>query len=140
MTDRRHLADNKSALKESIFDMAEKILLVEDHAASRANISRFLRLHSYQVVEVSDGEEALKLLATETIDLVVSDLALPTIHGLNLTQQIKSKWPNVPVIIISGFMSDEAGRLILDGKGEFLAKPLDLTVLASKVHQLLGSR
>jgi DNA-binding response OmpR family regulator len=139
LTDRRHLADNK-LFRKAFFDMPEKILLVEDHAASRANISRFLRLHSYQVVEVSDGEEALKLLATETIDLVVSDLALPTIHGLNLTQQIKSKWPNVPVIIISAFVSDEAGKLILDGKGEFLAKPLDLTVLASKVHQLLASR
>ena len=66
--------------------MPEKILLVEDHATSRANISRFLRLHSYEVVQVSDGEEA-QLLATERIDLVVSDLALPTIHGLNLTQQ-----------------------------------------------------
>jgi DNA-binding response OmpR family regulator len=118
--------------------MAEKILLVEDHAASRANISRFLRLHSYQVFEVSDGEEALELLATQTIDLVVSDLALPTIHGLNLTEQINSKWPKVPVIIISAFVSDEAGKLILEGKGEFLAKPLDLTVLASKVHQLLS--
>jgi DNA-binding NtrC family response regulator len=120
--------------------MPEKILLVEDHAASRANISRFLRLLSYEVVEVSDGEEALKLLATETIDLVVSDLALPTIHGLNLTQQINSKWPRVPVIIISAFVSDEAGKLIVDGKGEFLAKPLDLSVLASKVHDLLASR
>jgi|SRR5688572_7280038 DNA-binding NtrC family response regulator len=120
--------------------MPEKILLVEDHATSRANISRFLRLHSYEVLEVSDGEEALELLAAETIDLVVSDLALPTIHGLNLTQQIISKWPRVPVIIISAFMSDEAGKLIMDGKGEFLAKPLDLTVLASKIHQLLASR
>jgi DNA-binding NtrC family response regulator len=120
--------------------MTEKILLVEDHAGSRANISRFLRLHSYQVLEVSDGDEALALLATETIDLVVSDLALPTIHGLNLTEQINSKWPKVPVIIISAFVSDEAGKLIVEGKGEFLAKPLDLTVLASKVHQLLGSR
>jgi DNA-binding NtrC family response regulator len=92
------------------------------------------------VVEVSDGEEALNLLATEKVDLVVSDLALPTIHGLNLTQQINSKWPRVPVIIISAFISDEAGKLILDGKGEFLAKPLDLTVLASKVHDLLASR
>jgi len=44
------------------------------------------------------------------------------------------------VIIISAFMSDEAGKLIMDGKGEFLAKPLDLTVLASKIHQLLASR
>ncbi len=120
--------------------MPEKILLVEDHAASRSNISRFLQLHSYQVVEVSDGEEALKLLATETIDLVVSDLALPTIHGVNLAQQINVKWPKVPVIIISAFVSDEAGKLIVDGKGEFLAKPLDLTVLASKVHELLASR
>jgi DNA-binding response OmpR family regulator len=90
------------------------------------------------VFEVSDGEEALELLATETIDLVVSDLALPTIHGLNLTEQINSKWPKVPVIIISAFVSDEAGKLILEGRGEFLAKPLDLTVLASKVHQLLS--
>lgn len=42
--------------------------------------------------------------------------------------------------IISAFISDEAGKLILDEKGEFLAKPLDRTVLAAKVHQLLASR
>lgn len=121
--------------------MPDKILLVEDHPASRANISRFLRLHSYEVIEVSDGEEALKLLSTEVIDLVVSDLALPTIHGLNLTQQINSRWPKIPVIIISAFMSDEAGKFILDGKADFLAKPLDLSVLAAKVqHLLLTSR
>jgi DNA-binding NtrC family response regulator len=117
--------------------MHEKILLVEDHAASRTNISRFLQLLSYQVVEASDGEEALELLGNDTIDLVVSDLALPTIHGLNLTDQIHSKWPKVPVIIISAFMSDEAGKVILNGKAEFLAKPLDLSALASKVQDLL---
>jgi DNA-binding NtrC family response regulator len=117
--------------------MHEKILLVEDHAASRTNISRFLQLLSYQVVEACDGEEALKLLRNDTIDLVISDLALPTIHGLNLTDQIHSKWPKVPVIIISAFMSDEAGKVILNGKAEFLAKPLDLSVLASKVQDLL---
>jgi DNA-binding NtrC family response regulator len=117
--------------------MQEKILLVEDHAASRANISRFLQLLSYQVVEAADGEEALKLLDNQTIDLVVSDLALPTIHGLNLTHEIHSKWPKVPVIIISAFMSDEAGKVILNGKAEFIAKPLDLSVLASKVQELI---
>jgi two-component system, response regulator FlrC len=117
--------------------MHEKILLVEDHVASRTNIARFLQLLSYQVVEAADGEEALKLLGNDTIDLVVSDLALPTIHGLNLTDQIHAKWPKVPVIIISAFMSDEAGKVILNGKAEFLAKPLDLSVLASKVQDLL---
>jgi DNA-binding response OmpR family regulator len=120
--------------------MHEKILLVEDHAPSRNNISRFLRLHSYQVVEASDGEEAMRLLGNDTIDLVVSDLALPTIHGLNLTHQIHSKWPKIPVLIISAFISDEAGKLILDGKADFLAKPLELTVLASKVQDLLLAR
>ena len=117
--------------------MHEKILLVEDHAPSRTNISRFLQLLSYQVVEACDGEEALKLLGNDTIDLVISDLALPTIHGLNLTHQIHSKWPKVPVIIISAFMSDEAGKVILNGKAEFFAKPLDLSVVASKVQDLL---
>ena len=117
--------------------MHEKILLVEDHAASRTNISRFLQLLSYQVIEAADGEEALRLLGNDTIDLVVSDLALPTIHGLNLTQEIHSKWQKVPVIIISAFMSDEAGKVALSGKAEFLAKPLDLSVFASKVQELL---
>ena len=120
--------------------MHEKILLVEDHAASRANLSRFLQLLSYQVVEAADGEEALRLLGNDSIDLVVSDLALPTIHGLALTHEIHTKWPKVPVIIISAFMSDEAGKLILSGNAEFLAKPLNLTVLASKVQDLLATR
>jgi two-component system, cell cycle sensor histidine kinase and response regulator CckA len=117
--------------------MGEKILIVEDHHATRKNVSRFLQLQGYSVFEASDGLEALNRLNQDSVDIVISDFVLPKLHGLGLVREIRSRWPAISVIIMSAYLGQEAGQVILEREAEFLAKPLQLNQLAAKVYGAL---
>jgi two-component system, cell cycle sensor histidine kinase and response regulator CckA len=120
--------------------MGEKILLVEDHNATRKNVSRFLQSQGYSVLEASDGLEALRQLKKDSVDIVISDFVLPNIHGLALVREIRSRWPTIGVIVISGYLGQEAGKVILEREAEFVAKPLQLSHLAATVYGVLLKR
>ena len=94
--------------------MGEKILIVEDHHATRKNVSRFLQSQGYSVFEASDGLAALKRLNEASVDIVIADFVLPRIHGLTLVREIRSRWPAIPVIIMSAYLDQEAGTVILE--------------------------
>jgi two-component system, cell cycle sensor histidine kinase and response regulator CckA len=117
--------------------MGEKILIVEDHHATRKNVSRFLQSQGYSVVEASDGLEALGRLKEDSVDIVISDFVLPKIHGLALVREIRSRWPAIGVIIMSAYLGQEAGRVILEREAEFVAKPLQLSHLAATIYGVL---
>jgi two-component system, cell cycle sensor histidine kinase and response regulator CckA len=117
--------------------MGEKILIVEDHHATRKNVSRFLQSQGYSVSEASDGLEALTRLNQDSVDIVISDFVLPKIHGLALVREIRSRWPGIGVIIISAYLGQEAGQVILEREAEFVAKPLQLSHLAARVYGVL---
>ena len=117
--------------------MGEKILIVEDHHATRKNVSRFLEAQGYSVVEASDGLEALGRLNQDSIDIVISDFVLPKIHGLALVREIRTRWPAIGVIIMSAYLGQDAGKVILEREAEFVAKPLQLSHLAAKVYGVL---
>jgi DNA-binding response OmpR family regulator len=117
--------------------MGEKILIVEDHHATRKNVSRFLQSQGYSVFEASDGLEALSRLNQDSVDIVISDFVLPKIHGLALVREIRSRWPAIGVIIMSAYLGQEAGKVILEREAEFVAKPLQLSHLAAKVYGVL---
>jgi DNA-binding NtrC family response regulator len=116
--------------------MGETILLVEDHLSSRANISEFLRRKGYKVAEAPDGLEALNLLSRRMIDLMVLDVVIPQIHGLNLLKLVRSNTPALPVIVISAYLSEPVGKVILEGSAEFFSKPLDLQQLSQIIQTL----
>ena len=103
--------------------MGEKILIVEDHHGTRRNVSRFLQSQGYWVVEASDGLEALTRLNEGGIDLVISDFVLPKIQGLVLVREIRSRWPAIGVIIMSAYLAEEAGKVILEREAEFVVSP-----------------
>jgi two-component system, cell cycle sensor histidine kinase and response regulator CckA len=120
--------------------MGEKILVVEDHYGTRKNVSRFLQSQGYSVIEASDGLEALNRLNQDGVDIVVSDFVLPKIHGLALVREIRSRWPAIGVIIMSAYLGEEAGKVILEREAEFVSKPLELSHLAAKVYGVLLRR
>lgn len=119
--------------------MGETILLVEDHLSSRANTAEFLRRKGYKVAEAPDGLEALNLLSRRMIDLMVLDVVIPQIHGLNLLKLFRSNTPALPVIVISAYLSEPAGKVILEGSAEFFSKPLDLQQLSQIIQTLLST-
>ena len=123
------------------------ILLVEDESLSRRAFAKILRAAGYQVAEAENGARALEILTTgaevlkdEAFDLVIADLVLPGVHGVNLVHQIRAKWPKMPIIVISGYLSDAPGKVILEGFGEFMQKPIDPADLIAAVQRLLPGK
>lgn len=113
------------------------VLVVEDDPLGRNLICEVLRREGHRPFEASDGAEALELLQTQPFNLVISDFVMPKLDGLKLLDRLHSVSPRLPVILISGYMSEDSGKKILQKTAEFLPKPFDLEVLRSTVQRLL---
>jgi len=116
------------------------ILLVEDDAITRVSFAQMLRAHGHQVVEVADGRKALELLSSLRFDLVITDLVLPNLNGLNLVRLIRARCPSLPVILVSAYLSESGGRTILGESAHFFQKPVRPSALLATAQRLLGSR
>jgi DNA-binding NtrC family response regulator len=112
------------------------ILLVEDHEASRRTYARLLAIRGYEVMEAADGEKALNLLDQYKFNLVITDLAMPKVTGFGLLIQMRVKCPDIPVILVTGYLSPHAAETILHDNVKFLSKPVDSNELIATVERL----
>jgi CheY-like chemotaxis protein len=115
------------------------ILLVEDEVPARRAFAQILRNRGYVVMEAGDGLEALTLLDKDNFDLVISDILMPHLNGYALLARIRVKWPKMPIVLTSGYLSQDAAQSVLHGSAEFLPKPIDPPTLVETVQRLLGS-
>ena len=116
--------------------MAGKILIVEDDAITRKNLSFLLSDEGYEVEQAGDGVQALEIVAHRRFDLVLSDIIMPRMDGLKLLQRLKSIAPQLPVMIMTSYLSCSAGK-VPPGAAEFIRKPLVLDDLLFKVQRVL---
>lgn len=117
---------------------SSRILLVEDEDAVRSFSVRALQNKGYEVFEASSGDNALELLNEKKpkLDLVVSDVMMPGMDGIELSKHIRERYPNITIIFMSGYTEDK----FKDDMGpgiHFLAKPFTLKQLAEKVKEVL---
>jgi two-component system cell cycle sensor histidine kinase/response regulator CckA len=113
-----------------------RILLAEDEALVRGIAARLLRARGYEVLEASDGEEALALVMENAgaIDLMISDVIMPGMDGPTLLRQARPYLGAAPVMFISGYAEAEFSELLEGETGvSFLPKPLDIKTLAERV-------
>jgi two-component system, cell cycle sensor histidine kinase and response regulator CckA len=118
----------------------EVLLVVEDEEAVRTMVSRVLESEGYEVRQAEEGGEALDLIqrSDESIDLVITDVAMPNMNGRELADRLKVLRPNLPVLFISGYTDDEMVRRgLIEPNSPFLSKPFMPEVLAAKVRHLL---
>jgi DNA-binding response OmpR family regulator len=120
-----------------VFLGSSMILLVEDDSASRYALARILRNKGYDVIEATDGNEAFALFEKSHFDLVITDLKMPNQTGLVLIARIRVKWPNMPILLMSGLLSAAAGKLVTEGLAEFIHKPIEPEDLIATVQRLL---
>jgi CheY-like chemotaxis protein len=118
----------------------ESILVVEDEQAVRKLISSMLRQQGYDVIEASDGDEALRTVeqAPDAIHLLIADLVMPRLGGFELAQRLHLQRPQVKVLYMSGYSDDTLLRQEGVPLGaDFLQKPFTPEALSYKVREVL---
>jgi two-component system nitrogen regulation response regulator NtrX len=114
------------------------VLVVDDEPGIRELVGQILGDEGYLVTAVSSGEEALSALARDIFDLVLLDVRLPGMDGLEVLRQLKGAGHRVPVIMISGHATvEQAAQAVKEGAADFLEKPLGLERVLLTVANVL---
>ena len=122
--------------------MSDTILLVEDHEANRSVLKRRLERRGYAVAEAADGAEAIAKFCAAPPDLVIMDLSMPNMSGLEALQHIRAsgKGVDVPVIALTAHAMDEMReKCLASGFADFLTKPLNFDALLDCIVSLKGA-
>lgn len=115
-----------------------RILVVEDEIDLCDSIGEGLKIDGYAVDTCYDGEEAYELITTETYDLVVLDLNLPGMEGIDILSGVRKQNKNVKILILSARSSVSDKVLGLNtGANDYLAKPFDFEELEARIRSLL---
>jgi two-component system cell cycle sensor histidine kinase/response regulator CckA len=117
------------------------ILLVEDEAMVRAVAERALARHGYTVLTAENGEAALEILAREDkIDLMISDVVMPTMDGPTTVRTARKSHPDLPILFISGYAEEQLRKSIDIPNVSFLAKPFSVQSLAETVRGIMATK
>ncbi|MCW8905354.1 sigma-54-dependent transcriptional regulator [Sedimenticola sp.] len=110
------------------------VLIVEDDATLREALCDTLELSGYGVVSAIDGESALKVLGSQSVGLVISDVQMLPMDGHQLLARIKSRFPAMPVLMMTAFGNiEKAVAAMRNGATDYLAKPFEPALLIEKV-------
>jgi two-component system nitrogen regulation response regulator NtrX len=119
--------------------MGRKILVVDDETAILASLSGALRDDGYDVATANSGERALEVLGSSEFDIVLLDIWLPGMDGLEVLQKVKSSQPNLAVIMMSGHGTIEtAVKATKLGAYDFVEKPLSLDKILVLIKNALA--
>jgi len=114
------------------------VLVVDDEAGVRSVLEQILQMKGYRVQGVSSGREALEYLKSHRTDLVLSDIVMPGISGLELLQVIKKQYPHIGVIIMTGHGDAYTVKQALTlGADEYITKPFrndEVALIIDRVH------
>jgi len=119
----------------------QKILVLDDEVALTSMLQKTLRRMDYQVTTSNSGGEAIRLVRENPaqFDLVITDLTMPEINGLEVARQLHALRPELPVILMSGYsVSADADSRREAGICESLQKPVSMSALAETVQRVLG--
>jgi DNA-binding response OmpR family regulator len=134
--------DERSALRHEERESAHTALVVDDERFFLTILGDFLTQHLHmRPVLVQDGAAALSLLETETIDLVLLDILMPGLDGLEVLRKIKDRTPTLPVIMVTASSAiDHVITALREGADDFVRKPVDLDELELCINRALNKK
>lgn len=122
--------------------MPKRVLAIEDNQSNMILISRVVEAEGYELLKAEDGTKALALLAADKPDLILLDINIPGVHGLDLAARIKSddRLANVPLIATTAnVLQGDRERCLAAGCDDYLPKPLDIRELRQLMNQYLAA-
>ncbi|HAW50395.1 TPA: hypothetical protein DCX16_05560 [bacterium] len=116
----------------------KKILVADDDLNIRTALSEALSEEGYEVIAVGTGGEALKIALEKKLDLLILDIKMPDIHGIDVLKRLRAKGKTLPVIILTAFPAMEKDMEIQLGKiSAFISKPFDLEEVKNTVRGIV---
>jgi two-component system, OmpR family, KDP operon response regulator KdpE len=118
----------------------ERILVVDDEAAILRAVGAGLSTRGYEVLRAATGQQALELAIDETPDVVVLDLGLPDMDGIEVCRRLRA-WTSVPIVVLSADDAERRKVLALDeGADDYVTKPFSMSELLARVRVALRHR
>jgi two-component system cell cycle response regulator DivK len=121
--------------------MKQKILIVEDNDLNLKLFRDLLEAHGYETFETKDGQEALTIARNVRPDLILMDIQLPEISGLDITKRLKAddEVKHIPVIAVTAFaMKDDEEMILNAGCEAYMSKPISIPTFISTVKKFLN--
>ncbi|HEY1661030.1 MAG TPA: sigma-54 dependent transcriptional regulator [Verrucomicrobiae bacterium] len=116
-----------------------RILVVDDDAGQRSLLNSFLSSQNFDITTADSGERALELLRTAKFDLMISDVRMPGLSGLETLRLARKEHSTLPVLLVTAYTDvRDAVAAMRDGAVNYLAKPIDLDELLATVRQAIG--
>lgn len=118
-----------------------RILVVDDELLIRDLLYDFFSSQGWDIVVADGGQKAVQFLKNQQFDLVLTDLKMPDMDGLDLTGKLRSLYPDLPVIIMTGFPSFDSAVAALRNKVEdYIVKPFNINQLFKAVKKVVTDR
>ncbi len=116
----------------------KRVLVVEDNPNMSGLLTDMLEIFEVESITAGDGTEALQLMNEEEFGMVISDMRMPRMSGTELLVAIKEKYPNMPVVLISGFrMESSDDEMIVKQADGFLSKPFKMNELQEVLNSFM---
>lgn len=121
--------------------MKKRILIVEDNDLNLKLFRDLLGAHGYETIETKEGMEAISLARSEMPDLILMDIQLPEISGLDVTRRLKSDdaVSAIPIVAVTAFaMKDDEEKILEAGCEAYISKPIAIMSFLNTVRRFLG--
>ncbi|HMK57017.1 MAG TPA: response regulator [Dissulfurispiraceae bacterium] len=117
-----------------------KILVVDDDKTTRKLLGLYLKAKGYEVVTAENGLDAMEKLGTENINLVVTDMNMPYMDGIELTKNLRAddNWKDLPIVMVTTEADeDEKKRAFETGVDDYLVKPANAEQISDSIKKIL---
>lgn len=116
----------------------DRLLIVDDEEDIRLNLCDFIEMEGYDIIEAENGIEALKKLEEKTPQVIISDLMMPQMGGLELLAELSNREIKIPIVIMTAFGTiDYAVKAMKSGAADFITKPIDYDLMLNVIQRVI---
>ncbi|HYA11864.1 MAG TPA: response regulator [Thermodesulfovibrionales bacterium] len=130
-------------MEEREKDLPKKILIVDDNQDSRELVVKVLKNKGYEIVEATDGEEAIEKAVGERPDLILLDISIPKLDGYEVTRRLKSReeFKGTPIVALTAHaMKGDRAKVLEAGCEGYISKPINIRELPDQVKSYIRGK